>query len=42
LKLKVSSVSGFRLHGSGKLVKSDGRKNDNMSKITRNACFIIL
>jgi hypothetical protein len=35
LKVRLSSLSLFRLHGSGKLVKSDGGKNNNLSKISR-------
>jgi len=38
MKVRVSSLSLFRLHGSGKLVKSGGRKIDNLSKTSIKVC----
>ena len=32
LKVRLSSLSLFRMHGSGKLVKYDGGKSDNSHK----------
>jgi len=32
LKLRVSSLRMFHLHGGGKLVKSDSERNDNLTK----------
>jgi len=38
LKVRVSSLSLFRLHGRCKLVKYDGGKSENLSKISGMAC----
>ena len=42
LKVRIYSISLFRLHGSDKLVKSGGRKSENLRKIYEKVCYYSL